>query len=626
MRVNRVLRLVVLVLSGLLAVPAFATDYTFTKITDDAPGSTLGAFTSFLGPFLINSSGTVAFTAKSGDVGEVGIYTGSGSNINTVYVGGLNFSSPLVFAATGFNDSGTVAYVTTGSAVYTATAGGTPFKLGTGSLLLPVINNAGTVAYGADALNSILTRTGTGDAQTLLSDTELPRSNALAAPGLTGLSINNSGTVAFYASGVQTALGSCNCGIYTKGPTGSATAASPFQESFDIAPQINDNGAIAFAGTYQNVKGVFVASGGQVAALVDLGTQVVSLDTKDVSLNNKGEVVYYAKFGISPSVQGIFTGPDKVADKVIATGDALFGSVVQEISSPKVPGRYLNDNGQVAFAYRLTNGLAGVAVATPVSSGAELPKINAGGIVNGASFGGDPPAAPGAIVSIFGDNFISQLVGSAGNPLPTEVQGVSVTFNGIKAPLFFVAPGQINAQVPYEVTGSTANVQVTTPAGTSNTEPVNLAPASPAIFTANASGVGQGVIVFANTVTIVGPIKSGTDWRPAKTGDTITIYANGLGAVTPPINDGWNSCDQSICKPDFSNLTLRNTTVRPVVKIGNVTVPDNLVLFSGLAPAFAGLYQLNVTIPDGITPSGQVPVVIQMGSTSSPADVSIAMQ
>jgi uncharacterized protein (TIGR03437 family) len=63
-----------------------------------------------------------------------------------------------------------------------------------------------------------------------------------------------------------------------------------------------------------------------------------------------------------------------------------------------------------------------------------------------------------------------------------------------------------------------------------------------------------------------------------------------------------------------------------VVKIGGVTVPDNLILFSGLTPAFAGLYQINVTIPDGITASNQVPVVIQMGSTSSPPNVSIAIQ
>jgi uncharacterized protein (TIGR03437 family) len=290
-----------------------------------------------------------------------------------------------------------------------------------------------------------------------------------------------------------------------------------------------------------------------------------------------------------------------------------------------VPSRFLNDKGQIAFGYKLTNGLAGVAVATPVSSGAPLPVIAANGIVNGASFGG-APFSPGAIVSLFGSNFISQIVGSASAPLATSLQGVSVAFNGIPAPLFFVAPGQINAQVPYEITGSSATVQVINPAGTSNTETISMAPASPAIFTANSSGVGQGVIVFANSATIVGPIKSGTDWRPAKVGDTITIYASGLGAVNPPINDGWNSCDQSVCKPDFSNLTLRNTAIRPVIKIGTVTVPDNLVLFSGLAPEFAGLYQINVTIPSGVTPAGQVPVVIQMGNASSPDDVSIAMQ
>jgi uncharacterized protein (TIGR03437 family) len=167
---------------------------------------------------------------------------------------------------------------------------------------------------------------------------------------------------------------------------------------------------------------------------------------------------------------------------------------------------------------------------------------------------------------------------------------------------------------------------VTTPAGVSNIDTISLASASPAIFTADSSGGGQGVVVFANSATIVGPIKPGTDWRPAKVGDTITIYADGLGAVTPPINDGWNSCAQSVCKPDFSNLTLRNTTVRPALTIGNVKVPDNLVLFSGLAPAFAGLYQINVTIPNGVTVSNSVPVVIKMGNNSSPDTVHIAMQ
>jgi hypothetical protein len=80
-----------------------------------------------------------------------------------------------VFAATGLNDSGTLVYLTEGRAVYTVTAGGTPFQLSTGgSGILPAINKVGTVAYGPDASNnSILTPSGTGDAQTLVSDTAL---------------------------------------------------------------------------------------------------------------------------------------------------------------------------------------------------------------------------------------------------------------------------------------------------------------------------------------------------------------------------------------------------------------------------------------------------------------------
>jgi uncharacterized protein (TIGR03437 family) len=620
MRTNWLVRAAGLVLAGLLAVPAlFGTTYTYTKIIDNAPGSALGLVE--FPTYLINGNGAVAFTATGN---ANGIYTGSASGISPVVT---NDSSH--FLLSGFNDSGTVVYYT-GGGVNSATAGGTPFVVAQNatSILFPVINNAGTVAFGGPQINSsIQTRTGSGPVQTLVSDTDLPRAVAFSAPSLSGLSINNSGTVAFYASSVMSGT-SCNCGIYTAGP-GAPVPVAPFQQTLTSAPQINDKGAVAFVGVYQTVKGVFVASGGQIAAAVDLGSQVVSFagGNNNVSLNSKGEVVYWAKFGISPFVQGMFTGPDKVADKVISNGDPLFGSVVSEIISSQFAGRLLNDSGQVVFSYRLSNGVSGIAVATPVSSSTPPPTLSAGGILNAASFALDSaPVAPGSIVSIFGSHFISELAVPPGDPLPTSLGGVSVTFNGTPAPLFFVAPAQINAQVPFEVTGSTATVQVTNPAGTSNTETVNITPQSPAIFTVNQNGVGQAVVVFANSATIVGPVKTGSDQRPAKTGDTITIYANGLGAVNPPINDGWNSCDKSICAPDFSNLTLRSTTVRPVVTIGGVPVPDTSILFSGFTPLFAGLYQINLTIPGGITPSNQLPVVIQMGKTSSPQNVNIAMQ
>jgi hypothetical protein len=58
-----------------------------------------------------------------------------------------------------------------------------------------------------------------------------------------------------------------------------------------------------------------------------------------------------SKFDISPFTQGIFTGLDKVADRVIANGDPLFGSVVESIGTSQFGGRFLNDKRQVAFTY-----------------------------------------------------------------------------------------------------------------------------------------------------------------------------------------------------------------------------------------------------------------------------------
>ena len=607
----------------LLMVPSlFGTTYTFTKITDNAPGSPF-SLSPFIGPFLINNHGVVAFTGQTrnakGDT-VFGIYSSSGNGITTIVEDSVSLT------LTGFNDAGTVVYIR-GASVYTANAGGTPFLVvqstsdfTVNALSLPKINNNGTVAV--SSLFKIQTRTGSAPLQPLLSDTELPRAIALAPATILGASINSAGTVAFYAGNVSSGTG-CSCGLFTKAP-GSLTSVLPLTATLSINPQINDSGAVAFHGAFQGATGIFLSSGGKTGVAVDLSGQVVSFGS--FSFNNNGKFAYGAKFGISPFISGVFTGPDKVADRVIGTGDPLFGGVVSTINTSNFSGGFLNDSGQVAFAFVLNNAVTGIGIATPVNTGTPPPTLAANGIVNGASFSTEKPASPGSIVSLFGSNFITDLAVAPGNPLPTSLQGVSVKFNGILAPLFFVAPGQINVQVPFGLTGSSASVQVFNSAGESEVRTIAITPQSPAIFTANQSGAGQAVIVFGNTATIVGPVRPGVDWRPAKAGDVITIYANGLGAVSPPINDGWNSCDQSICKPDLSNLTLRFTTVRPIIKIGNVTVPDNLIQFSGLAPQFAGLYQINLTIPTGITPANAVPVVIQMGPNASPTNVSIALQ
>src|SRR5438309_1178821 len=84
------------------------------------------------------------------------------------------------------------------------------------------------------------------------------------------------------------------------------------------------------------------------------------------------------------------------------------------------------------------------------------PSVTAGGIVNAASFVPGQPVAPGSIVAIFGQQLAGQLAQADSVPWSTSRANVTITFNGVAAPIQFVSQTQINAQVPWEAfpTGS----------------------------------------------------------------------------------------------------------------------------------------------------------------------------
>ena len=88
--------------------------------------------------------------------------------------------------------------------------------------------------------------------------------------------------------------------------------------------------------------------------------------------------------------------------------------------------------------------LTGVAVAQPT----------VGGIVNGASFVPGQAIAPGSLFSIFGTQLAAAPAGADTIPLSTSLSNVSVSFNGVPAPILFVSSGQINAQLPWNVLSS----------------------------------------------------------------------------------------------------------------------------------------------------------------------------
>jgi len=249
------------------------------------------------------------------------------------------------------------------------------------------------------------------------------------------------------------------------------------------------------------------------------------------------------------------------------------------------------------------------------SAWAQAPSIAAGGVLDGASFARGQAVAPGSLVSIFGGALANALQQNDTVPLSPSIGGVSVTMNNVPAGLYFVSSGQINAQVPWNVLSSgsngTANVVVTRNGQASAPLAIQIAPYTAAIFTLTPGGSGYALAINADG-SVVAPAGTfpGIASRPAKVGETIVIYANGLGPVDAAIANGANSLDR-----------LRNTTTVPVVNIGGTSAK---VVFSGLAPQFPGVNQLNVTIPD-IAANNSAPVSITIGGQTTPTGPILAI-
>jgi uncharacterized protein (TIGR03437 family) len=287
-------------------------------------------------------------------------------------------------------------------------------------------------------------------------------------------------------------------------------------------------------------------------------------------------------------------------------------------------------NGQTAISEE-----AGfVSIPTPV--------ISDGGVVNGATFSNGVAIAPGSIISIFGQNIAVRIgdagletfeVGAAEVPLPTEMGGYSVLINGVPAPLFYVGGrvendlfvGQINAQVPWETPLGFVNVSIRRTEGEqvleSSPEGVLVAAVSPGVFMIDFGGgraaaqnrrVEEPSDVIDFSFAQLTDSIPGADAQPAPLGGVLTLFANGLGPTDPVAVTGNNNLD-----------ALRRTTIPLKVFIGGAEAE---ILFSGLAPEFVGLNQIDVRVPLGTPPGAEVTVVIETGGLQSRGDVTIAVR
>jgi uncharacterized protein (TIGR03437 family) len=231
------------------------------------------------------------------------------------------------------------------------------------------------------------------------------------------------------------------------------------------------------------------------------------------------------------------------------------------------------------------------------------PQVNPAGIINAASLSPPDSLAPGMLIQILGTN-LSDGEGRSSYPLGNEVAGTQVFLAGKSVPLIGATPTRLDVIVPFAIP-SNAQQQLVIQRGRTLSVPgtVTVAPALPAIFTADGSGGGQGVI--RNTR---GDIVDSA--HAATSGDLVTIYCTGLGPVDPPIS------------PDQAALA---DPVSTVVSDVAVTIGGRSanVKFAGLTPGFSGIYQVNAEVPAGVSGDSVMVMVSSAGQTSQAVTLAV---
>lgn len=276
-----------------------------------------------------------------------------------------------------------------------------------------------------------------------------------------------------------------------------------------------------------------------------------------------------------------------------------------------------SDGSSLLFSKTLPDGSAGLALAlgasgseTVLGSAGSFMRIPAGGLsqaslvaqMNAEAYTSSNRVAPGEAVTLFGTGLgpfqgVSVQPDAAGQ-YPTEADGVQVTCDGIPAPLLYVSTHQINAVIPFEVSGKQSTLLRVT-YGSKTTPPLELAvvPAYPEIFSVPASSPQypprNGVVWNEN-----GTVNSGTN--PAFPASKITFWVNGAGLFAPALGDG-AIVQSSASQPDLP--------VTVLFGFGGNTIPATY----GAAPdQVAGLLQVTATVPPLVV--GVFELQVQVGA------------
>jgi uncharacterized protein (TIGR03437 family) len=391
---------------------------------------------------------------------------------------------------------------------------------------------------------------------------------------------------------------------------GTWLAVTPASGTGNVALSVSVNPAGLAPGSYNGSIAVTPASGAALSVLVTL---TVSGTGSLAAAPNLLEFAYNAG-NPTPAAQTVsVSSAQAVAFTAAASSSGWLSVTPTSATTPATLTVSVNPANLGAGSYSGSialnaSGTAQLNITVTLTVNAPLPVINQ--VVNAASYV-QGSIAPGEIVTVFG----SSLGPAAGvgativnGFIPTTLANVQVTFNGYPGPILYAGAGQVNTIVPYELTaGSNASVEVVFGNARSNSLTIPVVAAAPGVFSADASGQGGGAIldVHYNLVSASNPVSPGS---------AIQIFATGQGQTSPAGVDG-------LIEP--LTLPLPYPLLDGMVTIDNI--PAN-ILYIGAAPGLvAGALQVNVIVPNGLSP-GAATLFISIGGIDSQTGITVAIQ
>ncbi|HQR31095.1 MAG TPA: cadherin-like domain-containing protein [Blastocatellia bacterium] len=374
----------------------------------------------------------------------------------------------------------------------------------------------------------------------------------------------------------------------------------PTNKRFTFTPAANQLG---------NQQVTFTASDGQLQTQQTVKFQVVSETTQSLTgLAKTSGPSPFLDFSGASTIELTALGSFGSSATILFNGLPLSSQSVANGLLAMIPGSELNNAGAFVVRVRLSNNTVTNARALALTS---VVAPMTATTVEAASY--SATVAPGEIVALFGNELIAGSGIAVANllPLPRSLQAASVYVNGVASPLYFTAKTQINFQIPYSTAAGVASVVVLRDDGIASYGLVTVVAAAPALFSADASGKGQAAAQNSDFSRNGDPATSPQTKR-ARKGDFVVLYGTGAGALF--VNASNN---QPLTIKDgeaASSSPLAATANLPTATVGGKPAT---VYFSGLAPGFVGLWQLNVQVPADAPSGASVEVIVAFGGKTA---------